>query len=480
MKQNKLKSVYLNNNIYIMIPPIIIISFNNYKYVENTINQLDKINKEYLKHIIILDNNSNDIDTIEYLKNLNYKIIYNNENNGPWIDTFYNIHIYNELPEKFILTDPDLEFNKNLPSNFIEILLELSDKYGCHKIGFALDISDYDKMFNFTYVENETIQGWESKFWENRINDEIEYELYYANIDTTFCLINKNTPKLYEQIRVAGNFTAKHIPWYIDNKIYNIYERYINAKKLNKFSTISRLIIPYIENNYFKINKNSEMFLIKNGENVSFWKDVYENWEIETFNVFDNFLDKNKIFIDIGSWIGTTSMYGSRKSKYVYAIEADNKAFNDLTFNMKTNCVNNYTLINNAIFNVNDIEIKFGKNKFLNNSKLNDSTSQIYLNENDPNLNDSVYLINTITINKIIEKYNINASEISLIKVDIEGGEENILNDLLNINKLYKIPLYVSFHFDWWSDKDLNRFELLTENQKNEIRYNPFTSILFL
>ena len=31
-------------------------------------------------------------------------------------------------------------------------------------------------------------------------------------------------------------------------------------------------------------------------------------------------------------------MYGSRKSKHVYTVEADNKSFNDMMINLKTNC----------------------------------------------------------------------------------------------------------------------------------------------
>lgn len=53
-----------------------------------------------------------------------------------------NVDLYNYLPEKFILTDPDLEFNENLPSNFIDILVDISENYQCYKVGFALDISD--------------------------------------------------------------------------------------------------------------------------------------------------------------------------------------------------------------------------------------------------------------------------------------------------------------------------------------------------
>ena len=112
------------------------------------------------------------------------------------------------MPEKFILTDPDLKFNKNVPTNFIEILSNLSDKYESSKIGLALDICDDEKMYqSIDYFNNKTICEWEKQFWKNKIEDS-EYELYSASMDTTFCLINKKNINK-KSIRVAGNFTAK-------------------------------------------------------------------------------------------------------------------------------------------------------------------------------------------------------------------------------------------------------------------------------
>ena len=169
-------------------------------------------------------------------------------------------------------------------------------------------------------------------------------------------------------------------------------------------------------------------------------------------------------------------MYGSRKSKHVYVIEADNKSFNDMMLNLKINCINNYTPINKVIFNIDDIKVKFGKNIHLKNSKMNDSTSHIY---SDDITTDEYYLAETITIGNIIQNYNINISEISLIKVDIEGGEENILDDLLDLNIKYNISLYISFHYSWWKDKNLDRFSYLSLDNKNLIMEYPFISILF-
>ena len=458
--------------------PIVIICYNNYKYVENMIQQILKINSEYYKNIIIMNNCSTCPHTINFLKNIDCKIYNNNENNGPWVYNHDNTDFYNTLPDKYILTDADLELNKNIPSNFIEILSILSDKYTCSKVGFALDISDFDEMYQELYAGNKNIYDWENQFWQNNINNDT-YELYHAAIDTTFHLVNKNYNN-YINIRIADNFTAKHLPWYKNNKIYNIYENYfMNTIVIETISTTSRLIKDNIKLNYLEIQKNNELFLIKNNENdqnLLFWKNIYSTWENDTFSIFDEFLDKNKIFIDIGGWIGTTSMYGSRNSKYVYIVEADNKSCKDMKLNLEINCNNNYEIINKAIYNIDNIELKFGKNKFLDNSKMNDSTSQIY--ENDE-ITDEYYLIDTITVKSIIENNNININEISLIKLDIAGGEENILNDIYEIYKKYNIPLYVSFHYTRWKDSNLDRFEFLTEIQKKLIIDNPFTSILF-
>jgi FkbM family methyltransferase len=455
--------------------PILIICYNNHIYVDNMIKQIKKINPEYFSYITIINNSSTDKNTISYLETCSVNII-QNKNNGPWISQNCNIHIYDTLPEQYIITDPDLQLHKNIPSNFIEILSNLSEKYQCRKIGFALDISDYDLMFQTNnYAKfGLTIYDWEKRFWENKINDS-EYELYNAEIDTTFCLINKKY--INSNIRVADNFTCKHLPWYKNNPLINIYDNYQNYINIESISSIAITIREYVEENFYKINKNNEYFFInkdKNDPNLNFWLNIYNNWENETFQVFDNYLDKNKIFIDIGGWIGTTCIYGSRKSKHVYVVEADKESFSYLISNTKLNN-KNITCINKAIYNKSNLELLFGKNNFLENSKLNDSTSQLYI---DSSSNDC-YKINTITIHDIFDQYQINQNEISLIKVDIEGGEEYILNDLFEIYSSYHIPMYISFHYSWWKNKDLDRFTFLSSNHKYSIINNPFISLLF-
>ena len=237
--------------------PIIIVCYNNYKYVENTLLQIKKINKKYYENIRILNNTSNCVDTINFLNFVDVPIIHT-ENKGPWISKECNNHIYNSLPDKFILTDPDLKLNEHIPSNFIDILSNLSDTYKIHKIGLALDISDYNKMYT-SYYTNYTIYTWEIQNWQQKINDSV-YELYHAGIDTTFCLINKNYTT--NTVRIAGNFTAKHLPWYIDNEIYNVYENYLQTTKTTTISSIAYIIKEYIETHFLKIYIKNEFFFI--------------------------------------------------------------------------------------------------------------------------------------------------------------------------------------------------------------------------
>lgn len=466
-----------------MSVPIVIICHNNYKYVENTIQQIGAANAAYLSDIIVVDNASYEKATVAYLSTLPHRII-RNANNGPWICSWCNAHIYDEMPDQFVLTDPDLEFNKALPPDFIQRLSDLSNKYKCHKVGFALDIRDSDKMYDGVYASEGTIAEWESQFWTTRIEDP-DYELYAATIDTTFCLINKSCVNDFN-LRVANQFTARHLPWYKESALYNVYDTYATySNQSNHISTIAKHALSHIASKYTKIEKCGETFFIETRStdpNLRLWTDIYHRWEPETFAIFDRYLSKDKYAIDIGGWIGTTCMYGARKSKGVYVVEADRDSFVDLQRNCANNC-DNVVCVEKAIYDKSDADVVFGKNKFRSGATLNDSTSQIHTPVAPTGVTTGVeagtYIVKTITISDLFKQYAIDPATVSLIKVDIEGGEEHILDQLYAVHSEHKIPMYVSFHYTWWSDLNLDRFVWLTEEQKQRVRQEPFVSLLF-
>ena len=426
--------------------PIVVICYNNYRYVANTLAQIAKINKDYYANIIILNNASTCPETIAYLKSVScvsgvsgVSVINNVGNLGPWITHMNNRHIYDLLPDKYIITDPDLKLNEKIPCNFIEILANLSDTYKTSKIGFALDISDHEQFHTTKeYMANQTIREWETQFWKKKIDTSsisadtaatAAYELYDADIDTTFCLMNKTNIMMgYDnKIRVAGDFTAKHIPWYIENEVYNLYDSYILNTNTTHISTISRIVKPYVENNYLRVHKNDEYFWISKRTNNPFWKDIYGDWKKEMFEVFDRYLSKDKVFIDIGTWITPTAMYGSRKSKHIYAITTDAEIAEFATKDMKENCEKNYTFLDYTTTNIETL-----------------------------------------------------LADASLINVDIGGEEENRLDELYDICVRHDIPLYICFHYHIWKDKNLDRFHYLTEDDKNNIMATVATVSILL
>jgi len=451
--------------------PIVIVCHNNHEYVENMIRKIEYINPSYLEHVMIMDNDSTRTDTVSFLKRTTVTVHYNYSNQGPWVFSHLNSHIYGLLPDRFVLTDPDLELNPQMPMTFLEDLIKLSDRYPwASKIGLALDISDSERFIDTSSTtQGSNIREHESQFWVNSIQDE-EYSLYQSALDTTFHLFNKNVSNFFDHgthIRVAGNFTCKHIPWYKENPILDPYTNYILSNQCSDISTTSKRIVKMIEKDYVILQKRTETILIQadhNDQNISFWRDIFQSWENNTFHIFDKFLDKNKTFIDIGGWIGTTCIYASRKSKDVIVVEPDPAAYVDLVRNCKINGCNNVRSSRKAIFNETTSSLTIeGKNE---------STSTL-------SFSGLGHPVEAVSMYDFVVENKIDLSNVSLIKVDIEGAEEYILTDLFKIHKLYNIPLYISFHYPFFKDKNLDRFPCLTETHKNIIRNIPFPAIVF-
>lgn len=220
--------------------PIYIVSYNNGFLVKNSLESIRKFAPN--NPIFILDNASASDETINILSELeklpSVKVIRYTTNTGPW-RVLRDPEFSEVRKSPFVLTDPDLDLSR-LPENTLEILSEIQSKHKKSHVGLALDISNKEDFMSSVYWSGRTIYQWEIQFWERRIPDD-KYELYRAQIDTTFCLYNFEYPKDY--IRVAGPFTVKHLPWHksfiktlTDNQIKDMYGD-------AKFSTVSKNIL---------------------------------------------------------------------------------------------------------------------------------------------------------------------------------------------------------------------------------------------
>jgi len=138
--------------------------------------------------------------------------------------------------------------------------------------------------------------------------------------------------------------------------------------------------------------------------------------------------------------------------KKVYVIEADKKVISYLKRNLKNNSYNNYEIIEKAIYFLDNVDIKFS------NSQISLNSGVIY--------NPNIYTVKTINLNELVKD---KIDEISIINVDINGSEEFILDDLIKLNKNYKIPIYIKFYYNNWNNKDINRF---SDEMKDKIKTN--------
>lgn len=217
--------------------PIIIPCFDLVTYTAGIVNRLQKFG---LRNIILVDNGSTYPPMLDYLCNpgRGVTVVRDGRNNGPR-HAFECEIAYSSLPEYFCITDPDLQLHNDLPSDFISQLIFLTEKHKIGKAGLALDISDKDLMVTKEFKIGQSdysIWDWEIQFWKEQIDTTpVGNPVFKALIDTTFALYNKKyfvRDDFLSALRVGGNFTCKHLPWYVNNGLSPDEERWYrhNAK----------------------------------------------------------------------------------------------------------------------------------------------------------------------------------------------------------------------------------------------------------
>jgi glycosyltransferase involved in cell wall biosynthesis len=221
--------------------PIVIPVFNNLTYLSNTINFFKS--KGFNEYLIL--NNGSQYNTLEeYFSGLSEDVTILDlpDNPGPRV-YFENQNLYRKLPEKFILTDPDLGFKKELDKESVLHLFDLCDQHRLYKIGSALTLDiDEPNCLDMQFISqrgSSTIRQGEIGYYRSfcgitKYGDTI----YNAPIDTTFAVYNKRYFAGNVQLancRVAGRYSAIHYGWYdvppIPKKEYEFYKKIIEKSQ---------------------------------------------------------------------------------------------------------------------------------------------------------------------------------------------------------------------------------------------------------
>jgi len=230
-----------------------------------------------------------------------------------------------------------------------------------------------------------------------------------------------------------------------------------------------------------EVNKNNVLFKVEDSQELhqdigyNFWSEKYSSWEPSTFQVLDKYLSKDKDYLDIGSWVGPTVLYASFNCRQVVAVEPDPTAYEILQKNISLNSISNITSINKA---ASKLETAFLQhNKF-----FGDSMSRI------SRKNNFGIKIETVGLDELIS-----LGDFSLIKIDIEGHEFELIKEYIDILNMHKIPLLLSTHAPFFPDgkslmkelmKNFSNVKNIFDESNKEIQLNEmqddFGSYLFL
>lgn len=182
-------------------------------------------------------------------------------------------------------------------------------------------------------------------------------------------------------------------------------------------------------------------FYVDDSQHAAFWDYLSSGkWESDSFNILDDFVTEGSCFVDLGCWIGPLSLYAAAKGANVHAIDPDPEAYKWFLKNVERNPIlkSRIKAHHMAISNRNGEQILYARTDY-----GNSSTS--LLNR----IRDGVHHVTTpvATLKYFLEKNDLDS--IDLLKIDIEGGEFTIANQLEELKKRKKIKnLFLSIHYD--------------------------------
>jgi FkbM family methyltransferase len=196
-----------------------------------------------------------------------------------------------------------------------------------------------------------------------------------------------------------------------------------------------------------KNNFRGRTFLVEVSDKLWFWEDFEAGrWEVDTFNVFDKYLDEATTFVDIGGWIGSTSLYASQLVKRAFVFEPDEVAYEELSANFKHNdgfpFQERTELIRAAIAPENgSIDLGFR-------TERGDSMSSVLLASKNQRASVKSINLHDFLLDKGIDQDKL------FIKMDVEGFEYDILPALAYmIQTLPRASFLISLHPQFLLDK---------------------------
>jgi FkbM family methyltransferase len=175
-----------------------------------------------------------------------------------------------------------------------------------------------------------------------------------------------------------------------------------------------------------------------------FWRNVEAGtWEPETFEVLNKYCAPGKTFIDIGAWNGVCSIYAASLGAECQAVEPDPEALKYLQQNIKLNEANV------RVYNV-CIAGSNGRLELNTQASFGNSMSSIV----DRGSVASEVIVRSVTLEHFVRLAKIDMAQVCLVKIDIEGGEVEVIVQAAEFLAKHKPVVYLSLHPAWFPGKD--------------------------
>jgi FkbM family methyltransferase len=157
-------------------------------------------------------------------------------------------------------------------------------------------------------------------------------------------------------------------------------------------------------------------------------------WETETFDVIDSHADAATTVVDIGAWIGPITLYSGRVARRVIAIEPDPVAFRQLEANLSLNPdLTNISVINAAV------ATRSGNIRLGVRDQPGDSTSSVLVGGSSEGWD-----VKAVTLDEILS--HVPSTEKVFFKIDIEGYEFELIDEIVRVAVSRNAPVYLSLH----------------------------------
>lgn len=186
---------------------------------------------------------------------------------------------------------------------------------------------------------------------------------------------------------------------------------------------------------------NCQYFVPNLKETIGFSLFADGVYEEETIKFINKLLPKNGTFLDLGANIGAISVPISviRPDVKIIAVEAAPWIFSYLKTNIENNKSKNVSLINNALFNEDNIEMNF----FAPDEKFGKGSLA-------PVFTQHGVKVRTITVDSLVKQLNID--KVDVIKIDVEGFEYFAFKGAATLLNRQAAPDIIFEFVDWAED----------------------------